>query len=189
MKIAIVYHSGYGNTKKMAEAVAQGAQSVEGAQVELFFASELTDDSPHWEFLDAADAHIYGSPTYMGTISADLKRVFETKPLVKRWMNGDWANKIAGGFTVSASPAGDKLNTLGDLLTISMQMGMIWVGNAQPPAGKDGGNRDDINRLGSWIGPTAQAPQGEHEGPIQGDLEGARLYGERVAQITAKLAK
>jgi NAD(P)H dehydrogenase (quinone) len=189
MKIAVVYHSGYGNTLKVAEAVVAGARSVEGTEVELILASEITEESPYWDFLDAADAHIYGTPTYMGTISAGLKAFFETRGFVTRWVQGTWANKIVGGFTNSASPSGDKFNTLVDLVTITMQMGMVWVGQALPPAGKHGGNIEDVNRLGSWIGPMTQSPQGEHDGPLAGDLEGARIYGKRIAESSLRWNK
>ncbi|HEX9997135.1 MAG TPA: flavodoxin family protein [Abditibacterium sp.] len=185
MKIAIIYHSGYGHTKTLAEAVARGAQSVEGTEARLFFATDITPESTEaWEYLDAADAHIYGSPTYMGAISAGLKQVFEQKPAVERWMSGAWANKIGAGFSNSSSPSGDKLNTLVDLAIIGMQFGLIWVGLAEPPAGKDGGNTEDVNRLGAWLGAMAQSVG--HDDPLPGDLKTGESLGKRVAEAAVR---
>ena len=60
--------------------------------------------------LDVADAIIFGTPTYMGTISAQLKTVFDA--VVSRYIQSAWKDKIAAGFTVSAAPSGDKSNSL-----------------------------------------------------------------------------
>ena len=185
MKIAIIYHSGYGHTKTLAEAVARGAQSVEGTEVRLFPATEITPESAEaWAYLDEADAHIYGSPTYMGSISAGLKQLFEQPPAIQRWAGGAWANKIAAGFSNSSSPAGDKFNTIVDLTVWAMQMGMIWVGLAEPPAGKHGGNIEEVNRLGGWIGAMAQSVG--HDDPLPGDLKTGESLGQRVATATAR---
>jgi NAD(P)H dehydrogenase (quinone) len=185
IQIAIVYHSGYGHTATVAEAVQRGANSVEGVEAKLITATEVLPGSPEWSVLDAADAHIYGSPTYMGSISAGLKQVFEQPDAIGRWVQGAWKDKIAAGFTNSASPSGDKLNTLTDILIWALQMGMIWVGQAEPPAGKDGGNTEDINRLGSWLGAMTQSPQGDTT-PLPGDLRTAELLGQRVAEATKR---
>lgn len=185
MKIAIIYHSGYGHTKTLAEAVARGAQSVEGVETRLFFATDITPESGEvWAYLDEADAHIYGSPTYMGSISAGLKQLFEQKPAIERWSQGAWANKIAAGFSNSASPSGDKFNTLVDIMAWAMQSGMLWLGLAEPPAGKDGGNVEDVNRLGGWIGAMAQSVG--HDDPLPGDLKTGESLGRRVAQTAQR---
>jgi NAD(P)H dehydrogenase (quinone) len=70
VKIVVVYHSGYGHTAKVAEAVARGAAAINGASVELVTA----DEAPRrWELLDNSDAIIMGAPTYMGSLSAQFK--------------------------------------------------------------------------------------------------------------------
>lgn len=185
MKIAIIYHSGYGHTKTLAEAVTRGAESVEGIEVRLFAATEITPESTEtWQYLDEADAHIYGSPTYMGAISAGLKQLFEQRPAIERWLSGKWANKIAAGFSNSASPSGDKLNTLLDMVVIAMQFGFVWVGLAEPPAGKHGGNIEDINRLGAWVGAMSQSPG--HDDPLPGDQKSGESLGKRVAESVVR---
>jgi hypothetical protein len=67
VKIVVVYHSGYGHTVKIAEAVARGAAAINGASVELVTAEQAPGQ---WELLDGADAIIMGAPTYMGSLSA-----------------------------------------------------------------------------------------------------------------------
>ena len=99
----------------------------------------------------------------------------------KRWFTSAWKDKVAGGFTISASPSGDKLSTLQYFITLSQQQGMIWVGQ---PALNDG----TINRIGSNSGVMAQVgPTSPAEDIPQGDLDTAKAYGERVAAIAAKL--
>jgi len=121
--VVVVYHSGYGHTKVQAEAVARGAASVDGAKVLLV---PVEDVEMHWNALHAADAIVFGSPTYMGSVSAKMKAFMEETS--KHWAALKWRDKIAGGFTNSASQSGDKLNTLTDFVIFAMQHGMIWVG-------------------------------------------------------------
>jgi NAD(P)H dehydrogenase (quinone) len=81
--------------------------------------------------LDAADAIIFGSPTYMGGVSAQLKALFDaTSP---RYLQRKWVDKLAAAFTVSGSPSGDKLSMLQNCATFAMQPGMIWGGVAESP--------------------------------------------------------
>jgi multimeric flavodoxin WrbA len=109
--IAVVYHSGYGHTEVIAEAVAEGARSVEGVTVSVVTAGEIeTPDSAGLTQLDSADAMIFGAPTYMGSASAVFKTFMEATST--RWMEQKWADKLAAGFTNSGSMNGDKQNTL-----------------------------------------------------------------------------
>src|ERR1041385_3592760 len=121
-KVAIVYHSGFGHTGALAEAVAQGAESVPGVKASLI---PVGDAEAREAELDAADAIVFGSPTYMGGVSADFAKFKDWT--AKRWMTRAWQDKLAAGFTVSASWGGDKQNTLNQLLTLAAQHGMVWV--------------------------------------------------------------
>ncbi|MGH9915405.1 MAG: flavodoxin family protein, partial [Pyrinomonadaceae bacterium] len=118
--IAIVYHSGFGHTTVQAKAVERGAQLVPGVETSLIFVDEIDQ---HWEKLDAADAIIFGSPTYMGSASAPFKTFMDKSST--RWLVLKWQNKIASGFTNSGSASGDKLNTLVQLAIFAAQHGMI----------------------------------------------------------------
>lgn len=186
-KIAIVYHSGYGHTRKQAEAIQQGAADVSGAQVELLAINaegNLAENA--MESLAAADAIIFGSPTYMGSVSWQFKKFADASS--KPWFTQQWKDKIAGGFTNSASMNGDKLSTLHYLFTLAMQHGMIWIGTGLMPANSKAAQRNDINFLASFSGLMAQSPSdaSPEEGPLPGDLETAALYGARVAAYAVK---
>ena len=183
VKTCVVYHSGYGHTAKQAEAVLQGMQDVDGVEASLVSVDDLnTADSPAWKTLDAADALVFGCPTYMGSVSAGLKTFMEATS--GRWMERKWADKLAAGFTNSGSQNGDKQNTLIDIASFAAQHGMVWISlNLMPGNNNSGGSVEDLNRLGSFLGAMAQSnvDEGPDKGPIQSDLETAKKLGERVA--------
>jgi NAD(P)H dehydrogenase (quinone) len=182
--VAVVYHSGFGHTKVLAEAVARGAASVEGAKILLI---PVEDAEMHWDDLHAADAIVFGSPTYMGSVSAKMKGFMEATS--KHWVELKWRDKIAGGFTNSASQSGDKLNTLIDLVIFAMQHGMIWVGLGILPGNNHSkGSPEDLNRLGAWVGAMAQsnADEGPDVAPPRSDRETAEGYGRRIAEVAAR---
>ncbi len=189
VRVAVLFHSGYGHTAKQAEAVAAGAREVAGAEVDLIAIPELTEET--WLALDAADAIIFGSPTYMSGASAAFRGFVEATSA--RWAdNLRWRDKIAAGFTNSGSMSGDKLNTLTELALFAAQHGMIWVGLAAFSGWNTStGTIDDINRLGSWLGAMAQSnnDQGPEFGPYPSDLRTAEALGRRVAEVTLRHAR
>jgi NAD(P)H dehydrogenase (quinone) len=186
--IAIVYHSGYGHTKKQAEAVRAGAAEAADAQL-IAIDAEGNLPAGGWEALDAADAIIFGSPTYMGMASWQFKKFADASS--KPWFNQKWKDKIAAGFTNSATINGDKHSTLHYLFTLSQQQGMIWVGTGMLPSNAKAAQRNDVNYLGSSAGAMAQSPSDSspEEGPLPGDLETARLFGQRVAQVATRFVQ
>lgn len=186
--VAIIFHSGYGHTRNQAEAVRDGAAAVVGVTPVLIAIDqdgEITD--AQWQQLDAASAIIFGSPTYMGSVSWQFKRFADASS--KRWFNQVWKDKIAAGFTNSASLNGDKHSTLHYFMTLAMQHSMWWVGTGLMPANTKAAQRNDINYLGSFGGLMAQSPSdaGTDESPPPGDLATARAFGERIAQISRRL--
>ena len=181
VQVIVLYHSGYGHTQRMAQAVAAGAQA------ELI-AIDADGNLPAgaWERLKAADAIIFGSPTYMGSVSWQFKKFADASS--KAWFSQDWKDKVAAGFTSSSGMSGDKLNTLFTLFTLAMQHSMIWVSQGLMPASTRAARRDDVNYLVSYSGAIAQSPSDGAAGDMApGDLETARLFGARVAQFTARL--
>lgn len=181
-KVAVVYHSGFGHTKVLAEAVAKGAASVAGTKVDLVPVEEAEATSAT---LDSADAIIFGSPTYMGTVSGPFKVWADST--AKVWFGQGWKDKIASGFTNSNSPSGDKFNTLQTLATLAMQHSMIWVSlGLLPQTQKDG---LVLNRLGSFAGAMSTAVN-EAPGPANPSVDdqatGEHL-GRRVAEFAKKL--
>jgi multimeric flavodoxin WrbA len=173
-KTVVIFHSGYGHTQRLAQFVADGAD----AQLIAIDADGNITDA-EWAALDAADAIIMGSPTYMGMASWQFKKFADASS--KRWFVSGWKDKVAGGFTCSSNLSGDKLSTLQYFITLAMQQGMVWVGQS---AMNDG----NLNRLGSSSGVMAQVgPTSPAEDIPQGDLDTAKAYGVRVAQVAAKL--
>jgi multimeric flavodoxin WrbA len=178
--IAIVYHSGFGHTLRQAQSVAAGSGSVAGAEAKLFAVDTLTEAD--WVELESASAIIFGSPTYMGSASAKFKEFMDASS--KPWMARAWKDKVAAGFTTSASQSGDKLNTLIQLMVFANQHGMLWVGmDLMPGNNNSKGSVNDLNRLGSFSGAMAQAnaDQGA-EAMLDSDLQTAERLGVRVAE-------
>lgn len=184
-KVAIVFHSGYGHTAEVAKAVARGVAGVAGATAQLI---AVADVDRHWDDLAAADALIFGAPTYMGSVSAPFKAFMDASSKV--WFTQGWKDKIAAGFTHSGSQGGDKYNSMTQLFTLAMQHGMIWVGLGLMPGNNSSkGSNDDLNRLGSSTGSLTQSntDQGAEAIPAS-DLKTAEHLGRRVALVTQQFA-
>jgi NAD(P)H dehydrogenase (quinone) len=183
--ISIVYHSGSGHTAKMAEAVAKGAGSVNDVKVNLLALSGK--DIAEGRFkndallaqLDASDAVIFGSPTYMGGPSGQFKCFADATG--ERWYKSAWKDKVGAGFTVSSGPSGDKLSTLHYFFTLAMQHGMVWAGLTETPMNDQG-----INRLSSYSGAMAQAGM---ESPEVAPNAADKLTGEALGRRVAQAAK
>jgi multimeric flavodoxin WrbA len=186
--VAVVYHSGFGHTAVVAEHVARGAASVPGVTARLYKADDLTSpDTGAWAELAAADAIIFGAPTYMGSASAVMKQFMDASSKV--WYARGWKDKIAAGFTNSASQSGDKLSTLEQFAVFAAQHGMIWTGNSLMPGNNSSsGSTEDDNRLGSFLGLMTQsnADQGPDIAPPRSDRRTAELFGQRVAEVAAR---
>jgi NAD(P)H dehydrogenase (quinone) len=186
-KVAIIYHSGFGHTKVQAEHVENGVNLVEGVIGELFSTSQAIEKI---EQLSNYDAMIFGSPTYMGSVSAQFKEFMEASS--KAWSQQIWKDKIAAGFTNSHAMSGDKLNSLVQLNIFAMQHSMVWVGLGEMSQSPDGdpANKDAINRIGCFLGAMAQSENDTPQvTPPSGDLKTAELLGKRVAKFALKLTK
>ncbi|MDA0821221.1 MAG: flavodoxin family protein [Proteobacteria bacterium] len=182
-KIAIVYFSSFkGNTESLAHAVKRGAESVPDTEVALIHTKDV---DKHWQTLHDADAIIFGTPTYIGSVAAKFKEFIE-RLAGEVWLKRLWMNKISGGFTVSAGRSGDKLACLQQLVTFASQMGMIWV-----PMRITGGNyssqgsEQDLNRMAGYLGVMAQANIDEPAelAPPASDIATAELHGNHIANV------
>ena len=178
-KTVVVYHSGYGHTQFIAQAVAKGAN----AQLVAIDADGNVAEAD-WAALDAADAIIMGSPTYMGGVSWQFKKFADASS--KRWFTRAWQDKFFAGFSVSASLNGDKGMTLAYLSTLAAQHGGLWVSLGMAPANSSAATRNDVNNLGGSVGLLVQAPSDAGADKIpQGDVDTAVKFGERVAKVAA----
>jgi NAD(P)H dehydrogenase (quinone) len=189
IKIAVVYHSGFGHTKKQAEAVRDGAAEVRGVHALLM---DVTEAQQRWIDLEVCEAIIFGAPTYMGSASAEFKAFQEatSRPVLAKGFA--WSGKLAAGFTNSGARSGGKLSTLVQLSLFAAQHGMHWINLGLPPANNSSqGSDEERNRLGIWLGAGAQSnvDQGPDLAPPRSDLDTARFLGRRVAETASQLAR
>ena len=178
--VVVVYHSGNGYTAKQAQAVATGANAILMA-----INSEGNLSDAEWATLDASDAIIMGSPTYMGMVTWQFKKFADATS--RQWMAQKWKDKIAAGFTNSASMNGDKLSTMHYIFTLAMQHSMIWTGTGLVHSASMDAQTDEWNYVGSFSGAMATTSQDVSRDELhQGGLETAKQFGMRVAAVTAR---
>ncbi|MER7572837.1 flavodoxin family protein [Streptomyces sp. NPDC126514] len=184
--VSIAYHSGYGHTAVLAEAVRSGASDA-GAEVHLINVAEITDEQ--WTVLDGSDAIVFGSPTYMGTASGPFHVFAEATS--KRWFGQAWKDKLAAGFTNSGSKSGDKLHTLQFFQILAAQHGMHWINlGLHPGWNSSDGSEQDLNRLGVFAGAAAQTNVDEGpDGVHKADAATAEHLGRRVAEAARAFAR
>lgn len=146
--ILVVYYSRSGNTKKMAELITEGAKK-EGAEVTLKDVKEVAVDE-----LLKYDGIVIGSPTYYGTMCAEIKRLLDDS--VK--FHGKLEGKVAAAFSSSANIAGGNETTVLDILNAALIHGMIVQGDPQgdhygPAAigSPDARSTKECQRLGSRV--------------------------------------
>jgi NAD(P)H dehydrogenase (quinone) len=180
-RIVIVYHSGYGHTAKIAEAVAKTS----GAALVAIDAEGNVPEAG-WEQLNAADMIVFGTPTYMGMASWQFKKFADATS--KAWFTRAWADKLFAGFTNSASMYGDKGTTIHYLMTLAMQQGGIWVGTGMMPSNAKAHTRADVNFIGAASGLMTATPSDASVDEMQaGDLATAARFGERLASVARSL--
>lgn len=187
--VAIVHFSATGTTASLAAAIADGARGVAGTTVldlpiagSAIVEGRYTDEAL-LQRLDAADAIIFGSPTYMGGVAAQFKAFADATG--GRWYHRTWLDKLAGGFTTSGSASGDKQGTLLYLAILAAQHGMLWAGQSAANETSAGAPAETAaNRLGSYLGVMGQAVPGT--ALPAGDLRTGGLYGARLARLAAR---
>lgn len=160
----------------LGEAVSSGLTKRKFAFDLIDVCSEFSD----WGKLDSADVIIFGSPTYFGGVTAHFKTFLDkTGPI---WAEQRWSGKIAGAFTVSDWPSGDKLQTLIQISLFAAQHGMHWAtpGSIPPKPGVP----DGCNRLGGWLGVMAQAVGTKDRPELdEMDLRAGEQLGIRAADL------
>lgn len=180
-RMCVVYHSAYGHTARVAQAIVDGANQVENIDANLISVEHM--DHYQWELLDQADVLVFGSPTYMGSVTGQFKLFMDATS--SRWIARSWSGKLAAGFANSGGLSGDKLAVLQQICLFAMQHGMVWSGL---PLMSQGHEVTDLNRLASFLGlmtqsdnlPVAQTP------PV-GDIETAHWFGQYLAQLAQRM--
>ncbi|MGA2332938.1 MAG: NAD(P)H:quinone oxidoreductase [Syntrophales bacterium] len=201
MKVLIVYYSMYGHIHRMAEAVAEGARMVKGADVSPYRVPETLTEEVLGKMgaLDAqkglahvpvctvdelatADAIIFGTPTRFGNMCGQMRQFLDATGGL--WAKGALVGKVGSVFTSSATQHGGQESTILTFLTTLLHQGMIIVGL---PYSFDGQMRIDEITGGSPYGAsTIAGTQGERM-PSENELNAARFQGRHVAEIAARL--
>jgi NAD(P)H dehydrogenase (quinone) len=158
MNILVLYYSKGGNTRKLAEAIAEGAGQVNGTEVVLRHTRDVTQD----DFV-AADGLIVGSPVYFGTMAAQLKQVLDEFIAVRKKME----DKVGAVFSTSGDPTGGKETTMMSIIQALLIYGMIIVGDPMSATGHYG---------------TACAGE-----PDSAAKDNGRKLGRRVAELVYRL--
>ncbi len=159
MQVLVLYYSKGGNTRKLAEAVAEGVENVDGATALL----KRTDEVSKEDFVDSAGV-VAGSPVYFGVMAAQLKKVFDDFISVRKKMEG----KVGATFATSGNATGGKETTMFSIIQVMMIYGMVIVG-------------DPMTATGHYGTACVGAPDKE-------TTENAMLLGQRVAEVARKLA-
>lgn len=176
-RIVIVFHSGYGHTARIAQAIAATASAT-------LLPIDASGDLPEggWDTLNSADMIVFGAPTYMGMASWQFKKFADASS--KAWFSQAWKDKLFAGFTNSATMNGDKHSTLHYMMTLAMQHSGLWVGTGMMPSNSKAATRDDINYVGSSGGLMTSTPSDASvDEMVPGDLATAAKFGERLAAV------
>ena len=178
VSMAVIYHSNYGHTKRVAEAVVTGArQQLPKSQVKAVDVHDVD-----WDFVDQADLLVFGSAVYMGSVTAGFKTFMDETS--NRWYHRKWEGKWAAGFANSGGLSGDKLAALQQICLYTMQHGMNWIGLPLMPTGHE---THDLNRLSSFLGLMTQSLDGPPEvTPGEGDIDTAIWFGDHLAKTIIK---
>ncbi len=160
MQVLVLYYSQTGNTKELAEAIAEGVKQLDGVEVIVRTTDEVTKN----DFLNSQGI-IAGSPVYFGTMANQLKKVFDDFVVIRRNME----NRIGAAFATSGDPTGGKETTLFSIIHAMLIYGMIVVGDPMEATGHYG-----------------VACNGKPDKNIK---ENAALLGKRVGELMKKVWK
>lgn len=196
-RILVLYHSTYGHIETMAEAVAEGARSVEGAVVDIKRVPELVPEelakASGYKLdqvapiatvadLETYDAVIVGAGTRYGTASSQMRNFWDQSGGV--WMKGALVGKVGSAFTSTATQHGGQETTLIGLIQTLLHHGMLVAGLPYAWAGQ---SRIDEVTGGSPYGATTITGGDGSRQPSANELEGARWQGRHVAETAKKL--
>lgn len=119
-KILVLFDSGSGNTRKMAELVAEGARSITDTEVRLRSVDEATAEDVIW-----CDGLAVGSPTNMGLLSWKMKRFWD-ETMLDHWMKLD--GRVACAFSSAGAWGGGMEIACQSLLMLLINFGFLVFG-------------------------------------------------------------
>ncbi|MEK6759795.1 MAG: NAD(P)H:quinone oxidoreductase [Deltaproteobacteria bacterium] len=203
MKVNVIFHSLYGHVWKMAEAVAQGAREVKGAEVKVLQVKETLPDEvlakmgaveARKQFahvplatlndLSEADAVIFGTPTRFGNMSAQMRTFLDSTGGL--WMKGALIGKVGSVFASSATQHGGQESTILSFHITLLHQGMVIVG--MPYSEKRQMGMSEINGGSPYGASTIAGPDGSRQ-PSVDELGMARFQGAHVAEIAGRLSR
>lgn len=158
MQVLVLYFSKGGNTRKLAQAIAEGVDGVEGAKAVLRNTAEVSKD----DFVDSAGV-IAGSPVYFGVMAAELKKIFDEFVGVRKKME----NKVGAAFATSGDATGGKETTMMSIIQVLLIYGMVIAGDPMSATGHYG-----VGCVGA---------------PDEKARENGMKLGRRVAELALKL--
>ncbi|MBI3039221.1 NAD(P)H:quinone oxidoreductase [bacterium] len=203
MNIQIIFYSMYGHTYRLAEAIADGAREISGANVKLFQVPELLSDSvleksgskqaratfshipiAQIEYLAEADGIVFGTPTRFGNMCSQMRNFLDQTTSL--WLKGALIGKVGSVFTCTGTQHGGQETTITSFHSTLLHHGMVIVGVPYSEAKL-------LNMLevsgGSPYGASTMAGVDGMRRPTENELAIARFQGKHVAYITQKLAK
>jgi NAD(P)H dehydrogenase (quinone) len=202
VKVQIVFYSTYGHIYRLAEAIAEGARQVAGADVRIFRVQETLPQEVLQKMgavdaqkafahvpiagpkrLAEADAILLGSPTRFGAAAAQMRQFLDATG--SHWMSGGLIGKVGGAFTSTASQHGGQEMTLMNLHTFFFHQGLVIAG--VPYSNKELLNMSELTGGTPYGASTVTGPQGERL-PSANELAIARAQGKHTATVAAKLA-
>ena len=202
VKVQIIFYSMYGHIYRMAEAVAQGAREVQGAEVSLHQVPELLPDDvlekmgakgakqafahvpvAKVDQLPNADAIIFGVPTRYGNVISQIQAFLDATGQL--WMKGALVGKVGSAFVSTGTQHGGHEMTIRSLHTELFHHGMVVVG--VPYSCQELMNMNEVTGGSPYGAGTLAGPKGDRQ-PTQNELTIARFQGRHVTQIAAKLA-
>jgi NAD(P)H dehydrogenase (quinone) len=202
MKVLVVFYSTYGHVYKMAEAVAEGAKKVSGAEVEIRRVPETLPDEVLEKMgavdaqksfsqvpvctvdeLAAADAVIFGTPTRFGNMCGQMRQFLDATGQL--WASGALVGKVGSVFASTATQHGGQESTILSFHITLLHHGFVIVG--LPYAFQGQMQNDEIGGGSPYGASTIAGTSGERT-PSDIELDGARFQGKHVAEIASKLA-
>jgi NAD(P)H dehydrogenase (quinone) len=203
MKIQVIFYSMYGHVYRLAEAVAEGARQVGGADVSLYQVAELVPEAAleksgakaarqafaHVPFakpdqLPDADALIFGTPTRFGNMAAQMRNFLDQTGGL--WVKGSLIGKVGSVFASTGTQHGGQETTITSFHTTLLHQGMIIVG---VPYSEPGLTVMNEITGGTPYGATTLAGSDGKRQPSENELGIARFQGRHVAEITARLVR